>query len=96
MNCLADGVLVDINLRDKNFNGVMYVKGHSNDERCRQAIDVQQTGIDNIDFKVQFGTCGLFHNDVSILKVYTPPPPPGLPHHFIQWDPYNCGIGRRQ
>ena len=32
VNCLADGVLVDIDLRDKNFNGVMYVKGHSNDQ----------------------------------------------------------------
>ena len=32
VNCLADGVLVDIDLRDKNFNGVMYVKGHRNDQ----------------------------------------------------------------
>ena len=69
VNCLADGVLVDIDLRDRNFNGVMYVKGHSNEERCRQAIDVQQTGVANIDFKVQFGTCGLFHNDVSCRMV---------------------------
>lgn len=69
VNCLADGVLVDIDLRDRNFNGVMYVKGHSNEERCRQAIDVQQTGVANIDFKVQFGTCGLFHNDVSCPMV---------------------------
>jgi hypothetical protein len=68
VNCLADGVLVEINLRDANFNGVMYVKGHSNDERCRQSVAVPETGIQVVDFKVQFGSCGLFHNDVSIFR----------------------------
>ena len=63
VNCLADGVLVDIDLRDDNFKGVMYVKGHSNDERCRRAVSMQDRG--EIDFKVLFGVCGLFHSDVS-------------------------------
>ena len=43
----------------------MYVKGHSNDERCRKAVDLAQLGSDVIDFRVQFGSCGLFHSDVS-------------------------------
>ena len=43
----------------------MYVKGHSNDERCRKAVNVAELGSDIIDFRVQFGSCGLFHSDVS-------------------------------
>ena len=34
INCLADGVLIQITLKDDNFKVVMYVKGHSIDERC--------------------------------------------------------------
>merc|ERR1711892_1598717 len=63
VNCLADGVLVNINLRDANFNGVMYVKGHSGDERCRQSVNAQELERGIVDFKVLFGVCGLFHSD---------------------------------
>merc|ERR1712117_168438 len=63
VNCLAEGILVRIDVVDNNFNGVMYVKGHSNDERCRKAVDLAQLGSDVIDFRVQFGSCGLFHSD---------------------------------
>jgi hypothetical protein len=65
VNCLADGILVRIDLVDNNFNGVMYVKGHSSDERCRKAVNVADLGSDKVDFRVQFGNCGLFHADVS-------------------------------
>ena len=65
VNCLAEGILVRIDVVDNNFNGVMYVKGHSNDERCRKAVNVAELGSDIIDFRVQFGSCGLFHSDVS-------------------------------
>ena len=65
VNCLADGVLVQINLRDDNFKGVMYVKGHSNDERCRQSVNAKELESGIVDFKVLFGVCGLFHSDVS-------------------------------
>ena len=43
----------------------MYVQGHSNDERCRQAVNVEEVGKGIVDFKVLFGVCGLFHSDVS-------------------------------
>jgi hypothetical protein len=41
----------------------MYVKGHSKDERCGKAVNVNELGSEVIDFKVLFGTCGLFHLD---------------------------------
>ena len=44
------------------------MKGHSNDERCRQAVNFERDGFSIVDFKVHFGACGLFHSDVSILK----------------------------
>ena len=65
VNCLADGVLVNVGLVDDRFKGVMYVKGHSNDERCRQSVNFLETGRVPVDFKVKFGVCGLFHSDVS-------------------------------
>ena len=66
VNCLADGIKVDINLRDEKFHGVMYVKGHSNEEKCRSAVDFRETGVRPLNFTVNFGSCGLFHNDVSV------------------------------
>ena len=65
VNCLADGVQVDINI-GSGFNGVMYVKGYSKNEECRRGMksDVD-TG--TIDFKVKFNTCGLVHENVSLL-----------------------------
>ena len=43
----------------------MYVKGHSKDERCGKTVNVPELGVEVVDFKVNFGTCGLFHSDVS-------------------------------
>ena len=69
VNCLADGVLVNVGLVDDRFKGVMYVKGHSNDERCRQSVNFLETGKRIVDFKVLFGVCGLFHSDVSRIEM---------------------------
>lgn len=69
VNCLADGVQVDIDMEkatqqpsnNENFNGLLYVKGYSKDENCRKSI----LAVDGpVDFKVKFGTCGLEHKDV--------------------------------
>ncbi len=51
---------VRVDHTDKNFHGVMYVKDHSNDPRCRRAVEPDEAA-DTIDFKVEFETCGLFH-----------------------------------
>lgn len=55
--CLADGVQVSLQL--DGFNGVLYVKGHSQDPQCRRMVSSSEREI--IDFKVQFSTCGLIH-----------------------------------
>lgn len=62
VTCQADGVQVVIDLMESNFNGVLYVKGHSKDEECRRVVNLagdasQRTQI----FKVHFGSCGLIH-----------------------------------
>lgn len=62
VNCLADGVQVQIHLVETGFNGVLYVKGHSKDEECRRIIDLSDdTSPKTESFKVSFGSCGLFH-----------------------------------
>ena len=66
VNCLADGILVNVQPLDDEFKGVMYVKGHSSDERCRESVNFLQSGRRVVDFKVLFGVCGLFHSDVSL------------------------------
>ena len=66
VDCLADGVRVLIDMTDENFHGVMYVKGHSNDPRCRRAVEPGES-LDTIDFTVKFDTCGLFHFQVKIF-----------------------------
>ena len=48
----------------------MYVKGHSKDERCGKAVNVNELGSEVLDFKVLFGTCGLFHLDVSLKSFF--------------------------
>jgi len=70
VNCLADGVLVEIlmgsggfSINNTDFNGLLYVKGHSKDANCRKSI---QSDYGPVDFKVKFGTCGLIHVDVSL------------------------------
>ena len=65
VNCLANGVGVEIKMTDKNFHGVMYVKGHSNDPRCRRAVEPGESR-EIINFNVDFDTCGLFHFQVSL------------------------------
>jgi Zona pellucida-like domain len=59
VSCLADGVQVKIGLSEADFNGVLYVKGHSKDEECRRVIDTSSPKQET--FKVNFGSCGLFH-----------------------------------
>lgn len=66
VNCLADGVQVDVYIPPSNnsdFNGLLYVKGHSKDPNCRKSV---QYFAGPVDFKVKFGTCGLMHVDVRI------------------------------
>lgn len=62
VNCLADGVQVDINVGDPGFNGVMYVKGYSKNEECRKVVK-PDVDVGPIDFKVKFNTCGLIHEN---------------------------------
>ena len=57
--CLADGVQVSIQLG--GYDGIIYVKGHSNDANCRRLVT--SSDADTIDFKVLFGQCGLIHVD---------------------------------
>jgi len=66
VNCLSDGVQVDIMMQGyssngSEFNGLLYVKGHSKDSNCRKPIPYEDGPV---DFKVKFGTCGLEHKDV--------------------------------
>ena len=63
VNCLADGVQVNVQPVDDRFKGVMYVKGHSNDPNCRRSVE-QGEAAEPLDFTVKFDTCGLFHSDV--------------------------------
>lgn len=64
VSCLSDGVQVVITLSEIGFNGILYVKGHSKDEKCRRVISIEQG--ERIEyFKVNFGTCGLIHVNVS-------------------------------
>lgn len=66
VSCLSDGVQVVITLSEIGFNGILYVKGHSKDEKCRRVISIDQG--ERIEyFKVSFGTCGLIHVNVSFL-----------------------------
>ena len=51
-------------MTDRNFHGVMYVKDHSHDPRCRRAVEPGEAARP-IDFEVDFDTCGLFHYQVS-------------------------------
>lgn len=65
VSCLSDGVQVVITLSEIGFNGILYVKGHSKDEKCRRVISIEQG--ERIEyFKVNFGSCGLIHVNVSI------------------------------
>ncbi|CAH1404987.1 unnamed protein product [Nezara viridula] len=62
VSCLSDGVQVEIHIEEKGFNGVLYVKGHSKDEKCRRVLSVpNDSPVRTEIFKVNFGTCGLIH-----------------------------------
>lgn len=69
VNCLADGVQVDINVGNSGFNGVMYVKGYSKNEECRRVVR-PHIDVGTVDVKVKFGTCGLIHENVSTGFVF--------------------------
>lgn len=69
VNCLADGVQVDINVGNSGFNGVMYVKGYSKNEECLRVVR-PHIDVGTVDVKVKFGTCGLIHENVSIVLVF--------------------------
>ena len=58
VNCLADGVQVDIHVGTPGFDGVLYVKGHSKDESCRRVLEAGRD-VGSIDYKVRFNSCGL-------------------------------------
>ena len=68
VNCLADGVLVDIRLdgldNGRGWDGVLYVKGYSDRQECRRVITGTET-IKALEFKVEFSSCGLIHANVS-------------------------------
>ncbi len=64
VDCLADGVLARVDMTDRSFHGVMYVKDHSHDPRCRKAVTPEDARAGSIDFKVMFDTCDLTHFQV--------------------------------
>ena len=67
VNCLANGIRVEVDLTEQpNFHGVLYVKGHANVPKCQRHVQ-QGEAAAPIDFDVSFGTCGLFHSDVSCV-----------------------------
>lgn len=65
VHCLADAVRVSLEIKD--FNGVLYVKGYSKDERCRLMVHIPVNQERLVDFTVRFGDCGLVHVNVSCL-----------------------------
>lgn len=66
VNCLADGIQVQIKIEDQGFNGVVYVKGHSKDEQCHRVVNTPTDVLPKSEiFKVTFGSCGLVHVNVS-------------------------------
>ncbi len=61
VDCLADGVLAHVFMRDRQFHGVMYVRGYSHDPKCRRTVSPGEASGGSVDFTVKFDTCGLFH-----------------------------------
>ncbi|XP_065203537.1 neurogenic locus notch homolog protein 1-like [Planococcus citri] len=60
--CLSDGIQIEMEVTKQYFNGIMYVKGHSNEEECSRLISVPQNASSYTEvFKIQFGSCGLIH-----------------------------------
>ena len=71
VNCLSDGVQVGISFVEQpDFNGVLYVKGHSKDEQCRRVVTVSKDSPSYKEvFKVNFGRCGLIHVNVRTVFI---------------------------
>ena len=65
VTCLAEGIQVGIRLG--GFNGIIYVKGHSQDSNCRRLVTSSEN--EYTEFQVLFGHCGLFHLNVSIKDI---------------------------
>ncbi|XP_065203536.1 neurogenic locus notch homolog protein 1-like [Planococcus citri] len=62
--CLSDGIQIEMEVTEPYFNGIMYVKGHSNEEECSRLISVHQNASSHTEvFKVPFGSCGLIHTN---------------------------------
>lgn len=59
VECLADGVRVRLKIKD--FNGLLYVKSYSKDERCRKVVEMPKDEESFVFFTVHFGDCGLVH-----------------------------------
>lgn len=65
MHCLANGIRVSLKIKE-GFNGLLYVKGYSKDERCGLVVNTPVNQESPVDFTVHFGNCGLVHVNVSI------------------------------
>lgn len=67
--CLAEGI--QVNVRLGGYDGIIYVKSHSQDPNCRRLVSSSEN--ENIDFHVAFGQCGLVHINVKFflnLKIF--------------------------
>ncbi|XP_028157244.1 uncharacterized protein LOC114350564 isoform X7 [Ostrinia furnacalis] len=60
VNCLANGIRVSLKIKE-GFNGLLYVKGYSKDERCGLVVNTPVNQESPVDFTVHFGNCGLVH-----------------------------------
>lgn len=89
VNCLADGVQVDIDIHKTEpyatfgeFNGFLYVEGFSEDPNCRKS----DPPLDDrpVDFKVKFGTCGTKLKDVRHFFRFVIAPKLLTPHQNTQ------------
>lgn len=66
--CQADGIKVETQL-DGGFDGIMYVKSHSQSPKCRKLLNPSSLGDSSaggnglqVEFRVPFGECGLVAN----------------------------------
>lgn len=88
VNCLSDGVQVQIHITESDFNGVLYVKGHSKDQQCRRVVTLSPKENNKLEiFKVQFGNCGLIHVNVSSTTISLTPL--DIKNHIVpySWNP---------
>lgn len=61
VTCQADGVhvVIDLMTMESNFNGVLYVKGHSKDKECCRVNLAGDASQQAQIFKVHIGSCGV-------------------------------------